>query len=98
MNVNKLVGERGFEPPTPWSRTMKPQTPSALSGVAWEQRTSFSLAQLYRSCTERRESAIVGQHFGGCSSDSVPRVSTFGLFFLNLDKHFMEPFQAVFVS
>jgi hypothetical protein len=30
----QMVGERGFEPPTPWSRTMKLQTPSALSGVA----------------------------------------------------------------
>jgi hypothetical protein len=28
-----------------------------------EQRTSFSLAQLYRSCTERRESAVFGQNF-----------------------------------
>jgi hypothetical protein len=27
------IGER-FEPPTPWSRTMKLQTPSALSGAA----------------------------------------------------------------
>jgi len=32
--LKKLVGERGFEPPTPWSRTMELQTPSALSGVA----------------------------------------------------------------
>jgi len=34
ISLKKLVGERGFEPPTPWSRTMKSQTPSALSGVA----------------------------------------------------------------
>src|SRR5882762_2356564 len=47
-----LVGERGFEPPTPWSRTMKLQTPSALSGVASGAVHRFSLAQLYRSCTE----------------------------------------------
>ena len=32
--LKRLVGERGFEPPTPWSRTMKSQIPSALSGVA----------------------------------------------------------------
>ena len=33
---NKLlmVGERGFEPPTPWSRTLKLKTLSALYGVA----------------------------------------------------------------
>ena len=28
-----------------------------------EQPTSFSLAQLYRSCTERSESALVGRHW-----------------------------------
>jgi hypothetical protein len=30
----KRWSERGFEPPTPWSRTIAVQTPSALSGVA----------------------------------------------------------------
>jgi hypothetical protein len=29
-----MVGERGFEPPTPWSRTNELQTLSALLGVA----------------------------------------------------------------
>jgi hypothetical protein len=29
-----MVGERGFEPPTPWSRSIAVQTPSAFSGVA----------------------------------------------------------------
>ena len=29
-----MVGERGFEPPTPWSRTLKLNTLSALLGVA----------------------------------------------------------------
>src|SRR5437879_4950643 len=30
----RLVGARGFEPPTPWSRTTKLKTPSASFGVA----------------------------------------------------------------
>ena len=29
-----MVGERGFDPPTPWSRTWKIKTLSALLGVA----------------------------------------------------------------
>ena len=33
-----LVGERGFEPPTPWSRTVQVKTLSALSGVAQGQK------------------------------------------------------------
>jgi hypothetical protein len=46
---------------------MKLQNPSALFGVSLrEQRTSFSLAQLYRSCTERRKFAVAGRHSGGC--------------------------------
>jgi hypothetical protein len=32
--LKELVGERGFEPPTPWSRTQGCQNPSASSGVA----------------------------------------------------------------
>ena len=32
--LKRLVGERGFEPLASWSRTMKLQIPSALSGVA----------------------------------------------------------------
>jgi|SRR5882762_1832599 len=31
-----MVGERGFEPPSPRSRTIKVKNPSALSGVAYE--------------------------------------------------------------
>jgi hypothetical protein len=38
--------------PTPWSRTMKLQTPSAYLVSLREQLTFISLAQLYRSCTE----------------------------------------------
>jgi len=30
----RMVGERGFEPPTPWSRTIEVEIPSASSGVA----------------------------------------------------------------
>jgi hypothetical protein len=51
QRLKELVGER-FEPPTPWSRTVAVQIPSAFSGVAYQQRTAFSLAQLYRSCTD----------------------------------------------
>jgi len=48
-----MVGERGFEPPTPWSRTMKTKNSKCFIWCRLrEQPTSFSLAQLYRSCTE----------------------------------------------
>jgi hypothetical protein len=32
--LKNMVGERGFEPTTPWSRTLKRKTLSALHGVA----------------------------------------------------------------
>jgi hypothetical protein len=32
--LTNMVGERGFEPPTLWSRTVKFKTLSALLGVA----------------------------------------------------------------
>ena len=33
-SLKEMVGERGFEPPTPWSRTIKVKIPSASHGVA----------------------------------------------------------------
>jgi len=38
--VEELVGERGFEPPTPWSRT-------------WGDRANFVATQLFEWCFNR---------------------------------------------
>jgi len=43
-----LVGERGLEPPTPWSRLSLYKLQVLYLVSLREQRTSFSLAQLYR--------------------------------------------------
>jgi hypothetical protein len=49
----KMVGERGFEPPTPWSRTMRVKIPSASFGVAYgSEHYSFFpsvVPKLYRA-------------------------------------------------
>jgi len=47
----ELVGERGFEPPTPWSRTKASRNLSASFGIR-SQQAVFSLHQLSRTCTE----------------------------------------------
>src|SRR5229473_800377 len=52
MCLKTLVGERGFEPPTPWSRTMKLKNPSALSGVAYEPKIRSFSPSVVPSCTE----------------------------------------------
>ena len=47
-----MVGERGFEPPTPWSRTRKVKIPNASTGVAkGPEHHSFS-PSIVPSCTE----------------------------------------------
>jgi hypothetical protein len=44
-----MVGERGFEPPTPWSRNAKLKIPNASFGVAYGLISRFFLSL---SCTE----------------------------------------------
>jgi hypothetical protein len=60
-NQQVMVGERGFEPPTPWSGTMKLQLPVLYLVSLREQRTCFSLAQLYRSCTDNSHNVHWGR-------------------------------------
>jgi hypothetical protein len=55
-----MVGERGFEPPTP----LVPNYGSTNSKCFYlvslgEQHTSFSLAQLYRSCTGEQQRRLL---------------------------------------
>jgi hypothetical protein len=73
-----MVGERGFEPPTPWSRTMKVQTPSALSGVAEESASHFFsravVPKLYR------ESEVWKRRSVGLSQDLDHNFVERGLF------------------
>jgi hypothetical protein len=48
-----MVGERGFEPPTPWSRTPKIKLQVLdLVSLRSQKAHSFSNLQTYRSYTE----------------------------------------------
>ena len=48
----KVVGAKGFEPSTSWSRNRVAKILKALSGVAYvNDKASFS-SQLYPSCTQ----------------------------------------------
>jgi len=52
--LKELVGERGFEPPTPWSRTTKSKHSKCFIWCRLGTRkTTLSLPQLSRTCTER---------------------------------------------
>ena len=53
-----MVGERGFEPPTPWSRNLKGQIQVLCMASLRAQKAILFLAQLYRSCTEIRRYPI----------------------------------------
>src|ERR1017187_5036628 len=48
-----MVGERGFEPPTPWSRTKcKSKSKCFIWCRLGTKDRTFSHLQMYRSCTE----------------------------------------------
>jgi hypothetical protein len=59
MHLKIMVGERGFEPPTPWSRTREFKNPKCFIWCRLGARTLFFLSpQLYRTCTENSPHAI----------------------------------------
>ena len=52
--LKRLVGERGFEPPTPWSRTsrsLRSACPSLLEGQAPVEMTGFVAAFAFAVAT-----------------------------------------------
>jgi hypothetical protein len=47
-----MVGARGFEPPTPWSRTIWIENLNRFRGVAYGPVLVLSSSQMYRNCAE----------------------------------------------